>query len=496
MTGTAGYWHERSNDLKAITEEKGSWTCFKTWSAADTHWQDFFRIVTGKDELPSGSERYQLHLKHPLLSGDFFKLKWNNYFTKIKDLYQIDAFWFRYEFQARGSFHVHALLKLKNDPGLINLTRKAMEGHVAWIKLEQQEENMEELTAEQEEELQKKIDDGLVSKEIVERYHDWLIQAENPLGGTPIDDKNKTIWSRPNQHPCSKCFLNLNSDDYENDYIDCVNTFQRHKTCRAGYCLRTRKVVTKEHPEGELQEYCRFDSPWEVRDTTALTFEETELKNGDKKFVAKITPKRNDPLVNTHSRFDVQHWRANTDTQLILDATMCLKYITKYVSKNEKKSGQLIRALDKMAGYIDDNSTVKSTLTKLFMKILGERDWSKNEVLHLCTSDENYRSYYDVRKISLYDDVLFELRLTEDKSVQKSNDLHLYETRHGSKKKWSFDKFTQNYKCVYNQRQKIEESEKKKWYVGLSLSIHPTRQVKITGNIVNLVSCVINVLIN
>ena len=87
-----------------------------------------------------------------------------------------------------------------------------------------------------------------------------------------------------------------------------------------------------------------------------------------------------------------------------------------------------------MAGYIDDHSSVKSTLTKVFVKILGERDWSKNEVLHLCTSDENYRSTYHVRKISLYDDFLFELREDEGKTTKKKNDLLLYEERHQSQK--------------------------------------------------------------
>ena len=80
VTGSSGYWYENSKNLTAITEETGSWTCFKTWSAADSHWRDLFRILTGKDSIPTKSERYNLHIKHPLIVGDLFKIKFLNFF--------------------------------------------------------------------------------------------------------------------------------------------------------------------------------------------------------------------------------------------------------------------------------------------------------------------------------------------------------------------------------------------------------------------------------
>ena len=39
--------------------------------------------------------------------------------------------WYRYEFQARGSIHCHGVAKLKSDPGLCNLTDKALKGFLA-----------------------------------------------------------------------------------------------------------------------------------------------------------------------------------------------------------------------------------------------------------------------------------------------------------------------------------------------------------------------------
>ena len=39
--------------------------------------------------------------------------------------------WYRFEYQARGSIHCHGVAKLKNDPGLCNLSEKALKGYLA-----------------------------------------------------------------------------------------------------------------------------------------------------------------------------------------------------------------------------------------------------------------------------------------------------------------------------------------------------------------------------
>ena len=39
--------------------------------------------------------------------------------------------WHRFEYQARGSIHCHGVAKLKNDPGLRNLSEKALKGFLA-----------------------------------------------------------------------------------------------------------------------------------------------------------------------------------------------------------------------------------------------------------------------------------------------------------------------------------------------------------------------------
>ena len=58
---------------------------------------------------------------HALFTDWFFTQRLENF---IKH-------WDRFEYQAKGSIHCHGVAKLKNDPGLCNLSEKALKGYLA-----------------------------------------------------------------------------------------------------------------------------------------------------------------------------------------------------------------------------------------------------------------------------------------------------------------------------------------------------------------------------
>ena len=74
--------------------------------------------------------------------------------------------WYRYEFQARGSFHCHGTAKLNNDPGLCELTEVALKGFLAEQKLEQKSCG--------------DIENGKKAAEIICDYVDSLLSTWNP----------------------------------------------------------------------------------------------------------------------------------------------------------------------------------------------------------------------------------------------------------------------------------------------------------------------------
>ena len=163
VSGSAGFWNDKRKELESAIEEKGAPTLFTTWSAADTHWKQLFKILTKKDEIPSPSERYKLLNKHPLIAGDFFKRRFMKYFSCLKKVLGIKDWWWRYEFQSRGSFHVHSLLWLENDPGIVNLVEEALKGHMASIQLNELEDGQmgEEMKAK----FEQQVINGEIAKE-------------------------------------------------------------------------------------------------------------------------------------------------------------------------------------------------------------------------------------------------------------------------------------------------------------------------------------------
>ena len=133
--------------------------------------------------------------------------------------------WYRYEYQARGSIHCHGTAKLKNDPGLCELTEIALKGYLAEqnFKLGLKEVN------------EANIKNGKPANMTVCNYVDSLLKNWNPQ--MPSDNK----YIKPSIHPCRQEYLNLSHIDYDCGYVNLLNAVQRHTCCSANYCLRHKQ---------------------------------------------------------------------------------------------------------------------------------------------------------------------------------------------------------------------------------------------------------------
>ena len=134
--------------------------------------------------------------------------------------------WFRYEFSVlRGGIHVHGLAKLKNDPGLTSLAKLATDGYIARMALES-DAHLQDHTQAQ---FEVAASDGLRAEKEICHYHDLLISTMNPI--------DVSSFSKPSLHPCKLKFAQV-IEDLHSDYIQLVNTVQRHSKCNSGYCLK------------------------------------------------------------------------------------------------------------------------------------------------------------------------------------------------------------------------------------------------------------------
>lgn len=93
----------------------------------------------------------------------------------------------------------HGVAKLKNDPGLCELTEVAMKGFLA-AKLKQ--ETKETLSNQELQNIDNLITNGKDAEQLVCNYIDFLLSTWNPC--SPDEG-----WSKPNYHPCQVSYLSL-----------------------------------------------------------------------------------------------------------------------------------------------------------------------------------------------------------------------------------------------------------------------------------------------
>ncbi|XP_028418913.1 uncharacterized protein LOC114544479 [Dendronephthya gigantea] len=109
IQGTNQYWYQRLQELLALIEQKG---CSRT-------------------------ERAQAVIDNPHMTDWFFMQRLQEFIKHwLQGVLGAEWFWYRFEYQARGSIHAHGCAKLKNDPDIRLLRKRACQA-----VLEKEKEN-------------------------------------------------------------------------------------------------------------------------------------------------------------------------------------------------------------------------------------------------------------------------------------------------------------------------------------------------------------------
>src|SRR6267154_6179425 len=149
-----------------------------------------------------------------------------------------------------------------------------------------------------------------------------------------------------------------------------LNRLQVHSTCRVPYCLLPKKG-------SEAPPSCRFFFPRPLFPDPVVT---QEINHKGWLF----SPSRNQANLNQCAPLLTVGWMANTDIQPPTSLHAVLSYIGKYVSKPEKSSLSYTELQSQVLPYINDRAPLLSFVSKMLNKLIGERDWSAQEVLTSC----------------------------------------------------------------------------------------------------------------
>ena len=286
-------------------------------------------------------------------------------------------YWLRFEWQHRGSPHVHGLAWLPNAP------------------------HMEQVFA-------SGTADTVTTSNIIQYIDSVVCTSNHAMQPGSVDT---SCPPQTNPHVCNKAFSQVK--DYEQDLAELIATCQRHTRCSPAYCLRMKNG----------KQVCRFGYPKPLQEETTLGVTEGELE---------LNTARNDTLVNSYNRMQLSSWRANVDMQYCLSRQKVIEYVVKYAAKSEPRSEPLKKIYKGIVQTLKDDDRPLKAVQKLLLNSVGERDFSAQETCHLLLQLPLIMCSREFVILSLDGSRAVQDKLDDDKPATALNILDHYKARHES----------------------------------------------------------------
>ena len=120
VRGTKQYWFLRQSELRCMTRNFGPPTLFLTFSCAEYESADIMDYLQKVNNVPFTYNIGKLCIEDPISVSRQFSFKFHAFFKTVlvkgSVLGEIDHFYWKKEYQARGAPHYHALLWNKGAP--------------------------------------------------------------------------------------------------------------------------------------------------------------------------------------------------------------------------------------------------------------------------------------------------------------------------------------------------------------------------------------------
>ncbi|XP_059064420.1 uncharacterized protein LOC131856594 [Cryptomeria japonica] len=313
-----------------MIEQLGPPTLFFTLSSANTKWPDLHKLFPKTQSNTVHHNRMQFIenlVNNPHITTLYLHLRFQIFRDEVivKQLHATDH-WYRYEWQHRGSAHIHGFLWLPQAPNIDNLDSSNHE-----------------------------------SIQSVKNLFDQYITTWNPR--TEVDHLNKQ-YIPAISNPCLSNTGVISRSEPCTDYTELVNVVQCHMKCLEYTCLKKNSTLK-----------CRYKAHWPEQHDSSLTLDHNNNPS--------YKPARNDSRLNVHNPMMLAIWRANVDCQAICSKKAILQYISKYVSKTEHKSESYIDILKRIVGLINSEDTILLAYHRFMMGIVADRDISTQETCHM-----------------------------------------------------------------------------------------------------------------
>nr|XP_040030752.1 uncharacterized protein LOC120818062 isoform X1 [Gasterosteus aculeatus aculeatus] len=320
LRGTPAYWEKTTRDLFAMIRQLGTPTFFCTFSAAEMRWPEVIEAIKrqqGEEVNFEGldwSAKCDILRSNPVTTMRMFDKRVEALFRDVllspaQPLGKVVDYFYRVEFQHRGSPHIHCLIWVEGAPVFEEDDDKTVSDFVSKYITAQLPDQLTQP------ELYKKV----TEVQIHSKKHSRTCFRSPSSGcrfGFPKPPSRKTMISRPGEGVAP---LQL----------------QIAKSKLQPLNLLLNEPETASLGLQQLLSKCN------------LTLQEYEgclnIINKSSAVILKREPK--DCWVNGYNAHLLEAWDANIDVSYILNAYSCIMYLTSYITKKESGLSEYLKTV-------------------------------------------------------------------------------------------------------------------------------------------------------
>uniref|UniRef100_A0AAX7UK93 ATP-dependent DNA helicase n=1 Tax=Astatotilapia calliptera TaxID=8154 RepID=A0AAX7UK93_ASTCA len=386
IRGTPAFWQAAQRDLLACVRQLGIPTWFCSFSSADMRWTNLLYSIlkqqgrTETVEQLEWADRCDLLRRNPVTAARMFDFRWHCFLKEVlmsplHPIGKIKDYFYRVEFQQRGSPHVHCLFWIENAPQIDKNTDEEVIQFIdeyVTCELPSQDETLLDIVS---------------SVQQHSKRHSKTCKKKNTVCrfNFPRPPSSRTfICRRKSDVSEQKCKCQV--DKREDDLQQCACESQRQQDSIKMRRKQASDILTtiKKALSDESRSFESVEHLFQSLGMNQATFEEA-YKCFSRNTHVVLKRKLNEVWINQYNKPLLKCYNANLDIQFVIDAYACCVYIISYMSKSEKEMGLLLSNTQKEA-YKDGNVSAREALKSLGSVYLHNRDVSAQEAVYRLTN--------------------------------------------------------------------------------------------------------------
>nr|XP_057929967.1 uncharacterized protein LOC131129981 isoform X1 [Doryrhamphus excisus]XP_057929968.1 uncharacterized protein LOC131129981 isoform X1 [Doryrhamphus excisus]XP_057929969.1 uncharacterized protein LOC131129981 isoform X1 [Doryrhamphus excisus] len=382
LRGTPAYWEKAHRELHAMARQLGKPTFFLTFSAAEMRWPEVTAVIKAQQGQQEDhfsdldwNAKCEILRSNPVTVMRMFEKRVDALLELILSPAQpigpVEDYFYRVEFQARGSPHIHMVVWIKDAP-VIEEPDPIYCGEVVEFIDRYITCHIPDQTKDPE------LHEVVTSVQTHSRSHTKSCRKGNVSCrfGFPKLPMDVTTITFPFEDPTS-------DDEEEND--DPKKKRRKEEDARA---KRTKLAKKQRESKEKLKQLRERLMDTQVPEDLTDLLNSCQLTLGRYKHYVenlstgmavhlKRTPQES--WTNAYNPHLLRAWNANMDIQYILDDISCIMYMMSYISKPEHEMTEFLKSVIKDVQKSDANQ--KEEMQKIMQAYSKHREVSAQEAV-------------------------------------------------------------------------------------------------------------------